>query len=58
MKKCYTCKKNKPIEDFIKASHLVDGRTSQCKDCRRKNSKKNSVRQKDNYHSFFNTFIG
>lgn len=58
MKKCYTCKKEKVLTDFVKAPHTADGRVSQCKECRREWARKNSEKVKSNYHGRFDMWIG
>ena len=35
MKKCSTCKQEKPREDFPKNKRMKDGLHNQCKDCKR-----------------------
>ncbi len=35
MKKCYKCKLDKSLEDFIRESKKIDGRSSICKPCKK-----------------------
>lgn len=36
MKRCYRCGADKPLEGFVRNKSKKDGRTSECRDCRRR----------------------
>ena len=51
MKKCYGCKKNRPVSDFNKHRGRKDGLSEYCKECRSKMRKTQSYREKSNQQS-------
>lgn len=48
-KECSQCGLKKPLEDFSKDKYSKDGRTSQCKNCRKLNTKKSEKRNFEKY---------
>jgi hypothetical protein len=50
MKKCYTCKETKPINEFHRNKNKKDGRQGSCKPCqiRYSNAWKRDNRERDN----------
>jgi len=49
MKKCYKCKKEKPLSEYHKSSRRSDGRQSDCKECRSDYKREHYVNNKAKY---------
>jgi len=52
MKKCVTCKKEKPLEEFYNDKRAKDGKTFDCKECRRAANKKTHEKHKEKINAY------
>lgn len=50
-KKCSTCKKSKPLDEFSKKKSRADGRQSNCKSCHKEYRKQHYIKNKQKYIS-------
>lgn len=52
MKTCFSCKQTKEIENFYKHSGMADGRLGKCKECSKRDSRKNRKEKVDFYRDY------
>lgn len=51
-KKCFKCKKTKPLDMFYKHKQMADGHVGKCKACNKKDVQKNYRKNIDHYREY------
>ena len=51
-KVCFKCEQIKPLTDFYKHPEMADGRLNKCKECNKKDTKENRLRNLDYYREY------
>jgi len=52
MKICFKCRKPKPLRDFYRHPRMGDGRLGKCKECAKRDVRRNRKKRKDHYIAF------